>query len=374
VARRYYGRLGKTDNCQIAVSLSLASARGSVPLAYRLYLPQEWTEDRQRCRAAGVPESVQFQTKGQIARDHIAAGRARAWFATPAPADTRGTADVHYRHHRHGVTGMRRSELSRRATVTLIGIVVCVFQAIGTPSRASARDRAIEITNDRGGVRLAGTLSVPNGEGPLPAVLLVAAAGPEGRDEEVAGHHVFTVLANDLVGRGIAVLRYDKRGVGESTGSRADASFDDLVSDAQAEFRFLKTVAQVSRGRIGVIGHSEGGSIASAVAAMFSDVAFVVAIAGSRLSGEVRVTEGQVYMARESGASTLQQEAVRRLCSRIFRTVARTSDDAAADTRISALIDQAASANRVSTEQIATMRQLLTAAFVRRELNDDPIV
>jgi SRSO17 transposase len=77
VARQYCGRLGKTDNCQIAVSLSLASARGSIPLAYRLYLPQEWTDDRPRCRAAGVPESVQFQTKGQIARDHIAAALAQ---------------------------------------------------------------------------------------------------------------------------------------------------------------------------------------------------------------------------------------------------------------------------------------------------------
>lgn len=58
VARQYCGRLGKTDNCQIAVSLSLASARGSIPLAYRLYLPQEWTEDRVRCRAAALAQGV----------------------------------------------------------------------------------------------------------------------------------------------------------------------------------------------------------------------------------------------------------------------------------------------------------------------------
>jgi SRSO17 transposase len=77
VARQYCGRLGKTDNCQIAVSLSLASARGSIPVAYRLYLPQEWTDDLPRCRAAGVPESIAFQTKGQIARDHIAAALAQ---------------------------------------------------------------------------------------------------------------------------------------------------------------------------------------------------------------------------------------------------------------------------------------------------------
>lgn len=71
VARQYCGRLGKTENCQVAVSLSLANSHGSVPLDYRLYLPQEWTEDRARCRKAGVPDGTEFQTKGQIARAQI---------------------------------------------------------------------------------------------------------------------------------------------------------------------------------------------------------------------------------------------------------------------------------------------------------------
>lgn len=73
VARQYCGRLGKEDNCQVAVSLSIASDRGSIPLGYRLYLPREWTDDRERCKAAGVPDNVDFQTKGQISRDLITA-------------------------------------------------------------------------------------------------------------------------------------------------------------------------------------------------------------------------------------------------------------------------------------------------------------
>jgi SRSO17 transposase len=71
VARQYCGRLGKMENCQVAVSLSLANSYGSVPLNYRMYLPQEWTEDRARCRKAGVPEQIEFRTKGQIAREEI---------------------------------------------------------------------------------------------------------------------------------------------------------------------------------------------------------------------------------------------------------------------------------------------------------------
>ena len=76
VARQYCGRLGKQDNCQVAVSLSLATVRGSLPLDYRLYLPREWTEDRARCDKAGVPEGIEFLSKGEIAREQIAAALA----------------------------------------------------------------------------------------------------------------------------------------------------------------------------------------------------------------------------------------------------------------------------------------------------------
>ena len=76
VARQYCGRLGKTDNCQVAVSLSLATAKGSVPLAYRLYLPQAWAEDPQRRAAAGVPAVIEFCTKGELARGQIEAALA----------------------------------------------------------------------------------------------------------------------------------------------------------------------------------------------------------------------------------------------------------------------------------------------------------
>ena len=76
VARQYCGQLGKTDNCQVAVSLSLATADGSVPLDYRLYLPQEWTEDKGRCERAGVPKEIAFATKGEIAWTQIEAALA----------------------------------------------------------------------------------------------------------------------------------------------------------------------------------------------------------------------------------------------------------------------------------------------------------
>ncbi len=71
VARQYCGQLGKEDNCQVAVSLSLANSHASLPVAYRLYLPQEWTTDRERLRKAGVPEDIVFKTKHEIALDQL---------------------------------------------------------------------------------------------------------------------------------------------------------------------------------------------------------------------------------------------------------------------------------------------------------------
>ena len=73
VARQYCGQLGKQDNCQVAVSLSIANHHASLPVAYRLYLPQEWAKDRERRRKTGVPEEISFKTKPQIALEQIAA-------------------------------------------------------------------------------------------------------------------------------------------------------------------------------------------------------------------------------------------------------------------------------------------------------------
>jgi SRSO17 transposase len=77
VAHQYCGQLGKQANCQAAVSLSIANHHASLPIAWRLYLPREWTQDRERCKKAGVPKDVRFKTKPQIALDQIrAASRA----------------------------------------------------------------------------------------------------------------------------------------------------------------------------------------------------------------------------------------------------------------------------------------------------------
>jgi pimeloyl-ACP methyl ester carboxylesterase len=103
------------------------------------------------------------------------------------------------------------------------------------------------------------------------------------------------------------------------------------------------------------------------------DVAFVVAMAGSGLSGEFRITQHWVYVAEEGGASAEQQAKVRAMVQQIFRMVAATSDDAAASGQIAALIDAAVADKTLNKEEAADIRQLMTPQFVRMELNDNPL-
>src|SRR5213592_4012172 len=87
VARQYCGVLGKQDNCQVAVSLSVAHERASIPVAYRLYLPEAWAQDQRRRRAAGVPDALEFRTKWQIALEQIAQLAVEGVPAAPVVAD-----------------------------------------------------------------------------------------------------------------------------------------------------------------------------------------------------------------------------------------------------------------------------------------------
>jgi pimeloyl-ACP methyl ester carboxylesterase len=145
--------------------------------------------------------------------------------------------------------------------------------------------REVTYTNDADGTRLAGTLTVPEGAGPFPAALLITGSGPQNRDEEIFGHKPFWVIADHLSRNGIAVLRADDRGVGDSLGDMATATTEDFAGDALAGVRFLAAQRGIDAGAIGLIGHSEGGIIAPMVATRSDDVAFIVLLAGTGVPG-----------------------------------------------------------------------------------------
>ncbi len=142
------------------------------------------------------------------------------------------------------------------------------------------REEEVSYENKTDGLTLSGTLTIPDKKGSAPVALLVSGMGPNDRDYSMLGHKLFLVLADYLTRHGIAVLRVDKRGVGKSTGTfDATVTCEDLARDVQAGIAYLKSRKDISPDQIGLIGHSEGGMIASMVAADCNDVAFLVLMA-----------------------------------------------------------------------------------------------
>ncbi len=170
-------------------------------------------------------------------------------------------------------------------------------------------EEEVKYDNQEAKITLAGTLTLPGGEGPFPAVILISGSGPQDRNEAIAGHRPFLVLADYLTRQGIAVLRFDDRGVGESTGDFTQATSEDFASDALAGIVYLKTRKEVNSQQIGLLGHSEGGLIAPLVAVQSSDVAFIVLMAGPGLIGEEILSLQSALISRVMGAS--EEEIIR---------------------------------------------------------------
>lgn len=144
----------------------------------------------------------------------------------------------------------------------------------------------VTFTNNAAGIKLAGTLTLPKKEGNFPAVILITGSGPQNRDEEILGHKPFLVLADHLTRNGIAVLRFDDRGIAKSEGDFQKAVTQDFVTDTEAAFRYLQTRKEINTKKIGLAGHSEGGTVAAMAAAKNPDVAFVVLMAGGNIPGD----------------------------------------------------------------------------------------
>ncbi|MBR6931339.1 MAG: alpha/beta hydrolase [Bacteroidales bacterium] len=156
------------------------------------------------------------------------------------------------------------------------------------------RAEEVTFTNKKEGNTLAGTLTIPEGDGPFPALVLVSGSGQQNRDEELMNHRPFWVIADYLSRRGIAVLRYDDRGVGGSGGEVENATSMDFSYDAEAAFDYLLNRKEINASQVGILGHSEGGIINFMVSARRPEVAFVVSLAGPAVNGvELLIAQGE---------------------------------------------------------------------------------
>ena len=144
----------------------------------------------------------------------------------------------------------------------------------------------VKFENPKDKILLAGTLTLPEKSGKFPAVILISGSGPQNRDEELLGHKPFLVLSDYLTTNGIAVLRFDDRGTAKSTGDFKNATTFDFATDVEYAIKYLQTRKEINKNSIGLIGHSEGGIIASIIASKNKNIDFIVLIAGSTLRGD----------------------------------------------------------------------------------------
>jgi hypothetical protein len=169
--------------------------------------------------------------------------------------------------------------------------------------------REVTFKNDEANATLAGTLTLPVGFESLkkrPVVLMVTGSGLQNRDEEIFDHKPFAVIADYLARHGIASLRYDDRGFGQSTGEVANATTADFAQDAEAGIRFLRSM---NFSRVGILGHSEGGSVAFMLGARQA-VDFIVALAAPGIKGDtllVEQTNALLQLSGQPATMTLKQ-------------------------------------------------------------------
>ncbi|ESQ77830.1 S9 family peptidase [Asticcacaulis sp. YBE204] len=218
-------------------------------------------------------------------------------------------------------------------------------------------------------VTLSGTFSAPKGSGPFPTVILIAGSGPNTRDEAVAGHKIFLVWADALNKAGIAVLRYDKRGVGASTGDYKAATTADFAADAEAAVTWLRARKDV--GAIGLIGHSEGGVIAPIVANRDSAVKFIVLMAGSGVRGDQVLLGQQALIGRANGQT---EEVIAKAAAtnrKIYDAIITDPDHAEA--RVRAIVEaELLPSQRVDAAIIDSIVKPVTAPWMTYFIAYDP--
>lgn len=177
------------------------------------------------------------------------------------------------------------------------------------------------------GVTLAGTLTIPEGKGPFPAVILLSGSGPNDRDARIFGHKVFLVMADYLTRKGIAVLRTDDRGTHESTGDFNSADIRELGSDAVACFRYLACHKAIDPTRIGVLGHSHGASVAPVAVTMDRNIAFAILMAGSAENlAEDIIEQTEIYY-KQQGISDAGIYLNKKFLNTLFNIVEKSTDD-----------------------------------------------
>lgn len=184
----------------------------------------------------------------------------------------------------------------------------------------------ISYTNKEKSIQFGATITIPEGKGPFPAIVLISGSGPQNRNCDILGHQLFSVLADHFTNKGFIVLRYDERGIAKSTGRFSDATTADFANDASAGVDYLLSRPEVDKNKIGLIGHSEGGIVAPMVASQRNDINFIVLLAAPGIPVLTMMAEQNEAIAFNNGASEVAAKEFGLLYKRVIPTIASAKD------------------------------------------------
>jgi len=184
----------------------------------------------------------------------------------------------------------------------------------------------LEYNNKITGIHYAGTLTYPKSGSPFPAAILITGSGQQDRDETIFGHKPFAVIADFLTRKGFAVLRVDDRQTGKSTGDLTRATSMDFANDVETGLEYLLNRKEIDPKKIGLIGHSEGGLIASIIASKNKNIDFVIFLAGPGLRGlELLELQNEAYVL-SMGASEKMAASAKEIVGLEMQAVTTTND------------------------------------------------
>lgn len=209
-------------------------------------------------------------------------------------------------------------------------------------------------------IQLSGTLTLPQEGNNFPAVILISGSGPQDRDETILGHKPFLVLSDYLTRRGIAVLRFDDRGTGESEGNFAIATTADFVKDVDAAVSYLKERKDINPNRLGLIGHSEGGIIAPMLAIESEDVDFIVLMAGTGIRGDQLLLLQSELIGRAAGISESELKTAREFNQGAYEIVVNTLNEKKVKKDLKEYLEESVTKN----PELATANGLKEEVFV----------
>jgi pimeloyl-ACP methyl ester carboxylesterase len=234
------------------------------------------------------------------------------------------------------------------------------------------REEEVSFASADGKGTLAATLTIPQGAGPFPAALLVGGSGPNDRDETIAGHKPFLVLADFLTKKGVAVLRYDQRGIAQSTGNYAEATMENFTQDTQAAFAYLKSRKEVDAKRLGIIGHSEGGILGSLVATSSNHVNWMVLLATPATTGEKTLLRQSELVARTGGLAEEQITLSLEFDRKAYAAVREEKDALALERKLRTLVEQSGLGAAMPPAALEAQIRLMSSPWFREFLDYDP--